>query len=124
MRANDDGNKAVLPRGFLQASLLLLLSESPSYGYDLYGQVAAMGLRPADAGVVYRALHDLEERGLVVSAREPGRRRPEKRTYRTTARGTEQLEHMAEEIRVVERCLGVYDSRVDQLVAPAHHTAA
>lgn len=112
---SDVSSKVILPRGYLPACLLLLLSESGSYGYDLFGQLYDLGLLPAGPGVVYRALHEMEDLGLVVSEREQGDRRPDRRTYEPTPAGLERLAGLANEIRAVEDLLSVYDSRVEEL---------
>jgi PadR family transcriptional regulator, regulatory protein PadR len=77
---------------FLEPTLLLLLSEQPSYGYELVDRVAEVipGERP-ELGGLYRVLRALEEDGLVRSewdAEEPG---PAKRRYELTPAGRELL---------------------------------
>ena len=126
---NGAGPKAALPRGYLQACLLLSLEEHPSYGYELFSQVGRLGLRPADAGVIYRALHDLERRGLIVSVVTPGETRPDKRTYSTTVEGLQCLKELTGDIREVEHALATFDERLSAVeqVQPARkqvHAAA
>lgn len=121
----DESSKVVLPRGYLHGCLLLLLSEARSHGYDLYRHVHHLGLSPAGPGVVYRALHELEQRGLVVCTREPGAGRPDRLTYEPTPSGLDRLRAMADEIRAVERFLSVFDDRADrQADSTRQHAAA
>jgi PadR family transcriptional regulator PadR len=99
----------VLPRNFLQASLLQLLGRKPGYGYDLRDQLVAMGVRPHDFGQLYRTLRAMEKDGLVLSCWESSEAGPSRRTYHLTDKGRAQLaawaEGMAAGRRIVERFL-------------------
>lgn len=56
-------------RGFIRPWLLLLLLQKPSHGYELKEQLYQDDEVPsADPGLLYRALRQLEEDGLVRSA--------------------------------------------------------
>ena len=52
-------------RIILRPSLLLLLAESESHGYELYDQLLSFGFDPdrLDSSIVYRDLREMEEMG-------------------------------------------------------------
>jgi len=56
-------------RLILRPSLLLLLAEKESHGYELYDQLSGFGFDPQrlDSSVVYRDLREMEELGLIDS---------------------------------------------------------
>ncbi len=79
---------------FIEPRLLFLIKKGPSYGYVLQeriGQLPFPGPVP-DSAAVYRALRDLEKRGLVRSQWESGEAGPAKRVYYITEAGEERLE--------------------------------
>lgn len=84
-----------LPKNFLRASVLLLLREHPSHGYDMLERLAALGFERDDPGRLYRALRSLEEEGLVRSSWERSTAGPSRRIYELTRRGMEELHGVA-----------------------------
>jgi DNA-binding PadR family transcriptional regulator len=101
---------------FLEPTLLLLLAERPSYGYELVERVGELvpGERQ-ELGGLYRVLRALEEDGLVRSewdADEPG---PAKRSYELTPAGRELLRAWAKALKhtqvVVESFLKRFERR-------------
>ena len=78
-----------VPRDHLRASILLVLGEVPTHGYDLPVLLAPLGLGGADRGFVYRTLRAMEAEGLVVSAWDPSPTGPARRTYTVTPAGRE-----------------------------------
>jgi PadR family transcriptional regulator len=63
--ARTQTNPVVAPGSYLRGCLLLLIAESPSYGYDLVERLCDLGLANVDSAAVYRALRALDEDGLV-----------------------------------------------------------
>ena len=90
---------AGLPRTYLRPSLLLLLAEAPSHGYELLEQLRALGVRMAEPGGLYRALRSMDEEGLVSSWWEPSQTGPARRLYVITDAGRESLTAFAAELR-------------------------
>jgi DNA-binding PadR family transcriptional regulator len=79
----------------LRNAILALLAQSPAHGYDLKGRLEGEfgSAWPAvNIGQVYSTLSRLERDGLVVSESIAQGSRPEKRVYRLTTPGTEELE--------------------------------
>ncbi len=115
----------VFPRGFLRPCLLLLLREQPSHGYDLLERLRAFGFAGDDPGGLYRALRALERDGLVASAWEPSDAGPDRRSYRLTRAGTEELHRRSKELARLRETLDVFLSRYGEFVtlAPARSTA-
>jgi poly-beta-hydroxybutyrate-responsive repressor len=76
----------------MEPVLLLLLHEGLSHGYALLEQLGEYGLSQIDPSAVYRALRDMEERGMVASTwDEQETQGPPRRVYRLTALGNEAL---------------------------------
>lgn len=86
---------------FIQPCLLVLLSEKPSYGYELIEGVNRFGFQDGspDPGAIYRNLRRLEEDGFVISEWETGDAGPAKRYYKLTSDGEDLLHAWASGIR-------------------------
>ncbi|WP_170294170.1 PadR family transcriptional regulator [Heliomicrobium undosum] len=85
---------------FVQPALLLLLSEKPSYGYELMERIGELVLLdgPTDPALIYRTLRRMEEEQLVCSKWQTGESGPAKRCYELTDRGVVTLHRWAREI--------------------------
>lgn len=105
-----------MPRNYLRPSLLLLLGEGTSHGYELLEQLSALGLDRADPGRVYRSLRAMDEDGLVQSSWTPSTTGPARRTYSLTEEGREWLHVLAGSLAEVSRSLGSYQRRYKRLV--------
>ncbi len=82
----------VRPEGFMEPCLLLLLTESTSYGYDLISRLQEFGFGDnQDPGMVYRQLRKLERREMIESQWDTSGAGPARRVYRMTADGHELL---------------------------------
>lgn len=108
---------ALLPRNFLRPALLLLLREQPAHGYDLLERLPTLGLPGDDPGGLYRTLRRLEQDGLVSSSWEPSSSGPDRRSYRLTRAGTEQLHRCAKELAALQETLGDFLARYGEFVA-------
>jgi len=73
--------------------LYLLGKGVAAHGYDLLGEVNAMGLTdtPVDAGAIYRVLRGLEAEGAVVSTWDTSGGGPARRNYELTELGRARL---------------------------------
>jgi len=77
-------------RLILRPSLLLLLAEKESHGYELYDQLSGFGFDPQrlDSSVVYRDLREMEELGLIDSCWDDDSKGPKRRVYRILEEGS------------------------------------
>ncbi len=77
-------------RLILRPSLLLLLAEEESHGYELFDQLAAFGfdLQRLDSSVLYRDLREMEELGLIDSYWDDDSKGPKRRVYRILDEGS------------------------------------
>lgn len=113
-----------LPRNFIRPCLLLLLREQPSHGYELLERLRAFGFE-RDPGGLYRALRALERDGCVRSAWEPSTEGPERRRYRLTRAGMEELHGKAQELAAANDVIDVFLSRYREFVSlPARPSPA
>ena len=106
---------AGLPRTYLRPSLLLLLAEAPSHGYELLEQLRALGVRMAEPGGMYRALRSMDEEGLVTSWWEPSHSGPARRLYVITEAGRLSLTAFAAELRDLSGLLDGLLSRLERI---------
>jgi poly-beta-hydroxybutyrate-responsive repressor len=88
-------------RMMLRPSLLLLLAESDSHGYNLSEQLVNLGFTRdcLDSSHIYRALRSMEEEGLIYSSWDDNSKGPKKRVYRIQEAGQEQLRNWIEELK-------------------------
>jgi len=80
----------------IQPTLLLLIYQKPSHGYELIQNFNA--LDPAgtvEPGTIYRNLRRMENDGLVLSTWETSESGPARRQYKITALGIESLREAA-----------------------------
>jgi len=96
-RGGDGAGGGRYRRAVLETSILALLAESTSHGYDLVEQIDALAadLVCIDPGSMYRLLRGLEEQGLVSSSWQTPEAGPSRRVYVITEQGLEALDMMA-----------------------------
>ena len=86
-------------KGFLRASILLLLSKEERYGYTLQQEIINLGLKDkVDIGSLYRNLRSLEELGYVSSTWRESSNGPEQRVYMITEKGKDRLIFFKEQL--------------------------
>jgi len=111
--------------GRLEPVLLLLLHHGPAHGYTLLGQLDPFGLSDVDPSMVYRALNEMEQQGLVVSTRDDhATQGPPRRIYNLTAAGDNQLQaHMltlTRERDAINAFLQASEQHMEQGSGPFH----
>ncbi|MBE3519564.1 MAG: helix-turn-helix transcriptional regulator [Firmicutes bacterium] len=100
----------------MEPCLLLLLSETPSHGYDLISKLVEFGFsRDQDPGMVYRTLRRLEEQGMIRSNWAVSGTGPARREYVVTDEGREYLRAWAETIRNNIETLSLFLERFRKL---------
>jgi DNA-binding PadR family transcriptional regulator len=79
--------------GNMETLILAVLSDGPSYGYQLVQDLNAKapGVLKTGEGTIYPVLHRLEERGLIQSAWRAGETGRQRRYYRITQKGKKSL---------------------------------
>ncbi len=83
----------------LRPSLLLMLAEHDSHGYELMEQLTTLGFdnECLDSSVIYRDLRDMEEMGFIRSFwDEEDSKGPKRRVYQIKEQGWERLEDWLE----------------------------
>ena len=78
---------------YIQPSILMILKEKTSYGYELIQNIGQFEFVQGNAppGMIYRHLREMEDLGLVVSEWKTDEGGPAKRIYRLTSEGDEVL---------------------------------
>lgn len=94
----------------LRPTLLFLMHQGSSHGYDLMEQLEGFGVIDIDPSLVYRALRDMEAEGLITSAwNEEDTQGPPRRMYTLTSSGDRILREHLEDLKNTR-------SRIDKLV--------
>ena len=96
---------SLVPRGFMEPCLLLLLRMRARHGYDLVHALAGFGMVSVDASIVYRLLRSMEASGLIVSQWEQGVSGPARRVYQVTPLGKDRLASWASQLREADQGL-------------------
>lgn len=109
----------LLPRQYGLASVLLLLSESPTHGYRLATQLRELGAGGTDLATHYRSLREMERAGLVRSRWERSEVGPARRTYYLTGAGTDRLEEFSASLQAASETLGTFLARYSRPSVPA-----
>jgi len=106
-------------RSVLETSILALLAEASTHGYDLVDQVSGMAsdLVCIDPGSMYRLLRGLEEQGLVSSSWQPAETGPSRRVYSITEQGLEALEIMGESLAMRAKSMQRLAEKASRAVA-------
>jgi poly-beta-hydroxybutyrate-responsive repressor len=88
---SEMGSKKV--ERYIQPSILMILKEKTSYGYELIQNIGQFEFVQGNAppGMIYRHLREMEDLGLVVSEWKTDEGGPAKRIYRLTSEGDEVL---------------------------------
>jgi PadR family transcriptional regulator PadR len=106
---------AAVPRDHFRASILLVLGEVPTHGYDLLVLLAPLGLGATDRGFVYRTLRAMESDGLVASAWDSSPAGPARRTYSVTPAGREWAVAASATLREADGHMAIWLSRYGAL---------
>jgi poly-beta-hydroxybutyrate-responsive repressor len=102
---------------FIEPCLLFLLSQRPSYGYELIDKLDKSGFQKSkpDPAMVYRTLRSLEKDKCVISKWDTKSAGPAKRNYELTQKGFSLLHTWVEGIamrkQVLEKFLRLYEDR-------------
>jgi PadR family transcriptional regulator, regulatory protein PadR len=118
---SGDGRQAC-PRQihrFLEPCLLLLVHCQEVHGYELAESLNPFGFEqnPVDISTIYRALRDLEDRGLVSARWDTSNAGPARRVYQTTEEGDRYLAWWIDDLRETDRVLhhfiDTYDTHME-----------
>lgn len=93
MRKLDPIDKHLM-RGAATTLILQVLSEAPSYGYQIVQDIKARSSHAFDfpEGTIYPLLYRLEEDGAIKGELKPGTGERMRRVYKLTAAGRKELE--------------------------------
>lgn len=123
-RTEQHEGSVAVPGTYLHGCLLLLLSESPTHGYELVERLAGLGLTNVDSATVYRALRRLRDEGMVDSRWEDSGAGPARRRYWVTPAGAASLDDCASSVMATSRSFGSFLARRRRLARQAVPVAA
>lgn len=109
---------AGLPRACLPSTLLLLIAEGESHGYDLLQSARRLGMYSAEPGGLYRTLRTMEHEALLESSWEPSTSGPARRIYRIGPGGQEALGEAMAELEGLRSLLDALLERYEVLKRP------
>lgn len=85
----------------LEPALMLLMHCSPAHGYSLLEDLQKFGLGNIDPSLLYRALHQMEQRGWINSDWDKEQSQgPPRRVYHLTAEGDAVLSTIIQDLQV------------------------
>lgn len=105
---------------FLESCLLVLLHSQAGYGYSLMEGLKEFGFNTEsmDISILYRALRNLEETGLVVSSWSKESLGPQRRIYTITPQGEAALSEWMEALRQRRQEIEVLEAAYDTIKRP------
>lgn len=98
MVAGTDRHTQLL-KGVLDMCLLSIISEEPSYGYEMVAKLSRRGLDLVSEGAIYPVLSRLQKHAFVEGYLVESSEGPARKYYRVTAQGREVLGAWREEWR-------------------------
>ena len=103
----------------LEPTLMLLLHCSPTHGYSLLEDIQKYGFGNIDPSVLYRALHQMEGRGWIISAwDEEQSQGPPRRMYHLTADGDAVLNTIIKDLQVqqehIQKLMDAYQKHMQE----------
>jgi PadR family transcriptional regulator PadR len=86
---------------FLQPCLLVMLHQEDTHGYNLLSGLERFGFKAGqyDPSLIYRALREMEEIGLVISEWDSDSLGPQRRVYQITPEGEKYLENWVADLK-------------------------
>jgi PadR family transcriptional regulator PadR len=99
-------------RMLLRPSLLLLLLENDSYGYEILDNLGDFGFNTEclDPSIIYRDLREMEQEGLISSFWDENSKGPRRRVYQIDQPGRELLQERIDRLKHhQERIQGLVD---------------
>lgn len=90
-RHGPDRNTQLL-KGVLDMCLLAVISEEPSYGYEMVRKLTERGLTLVSEGAIYPVLSRLQRNGLIEGYLVASPEGPARKYYRIEKKGTAALE--------------------------------
>lgn len=84
-------NITELLKGVLEGSVLKVISQKPTYGYDITQQLRKLGFEDVVEGTVYTILLRLEKNGFVNTEKRPSEVGPPRKFYSLTESGHAEL---------------------------------
>ncbi|MGH8916311.1 MAG: PadR family transcriptional regulator [Acidimicrobiia bacterium] len=92
LRSTEQDRATQLLHGVLDMCLLSLISEEPSYGYEMVSKLRERGLELASEGSIYPLLSRLQKQAMIESYLVQSNEGPARKYYRITSRGQHALE--------------------------------
>jgi PadR family transcriptional regulator PadR len=111
-------------RLLLRPSLLIMLAEDGSHGYELIDQLESLGFDPdcLDSSIIYRDLREMEELGWIESSwDEEDSKGPKRRVYQIKDQGWIQLDEWLESLIHIQGQIADLTERYQQLIAAKDH---
>ena len=96
------------PRNWLEAAILLTLRESNLYGYKLMEQLTRFGFEAMNPGTMYRALRQMEQKGVLESQWQTTGNGPARRVYSLTQAGEAYLDLWARGLEQYQQAMNVF----------------
>lgn len=97
-------------RLMLRPALLVLMQTGSAHGYEMLERLKVFGFNNIDPSLIYRALRNMEEEGLVVSTWDKKETQgPPRRVYSLTSEGSQALKIYIDDLKTSR-------DRIEQLI--------
>ena len=96
------------PKNWLEAAILLTLCESNLYGYKLMEQLTRFGFEAINPGTMYRALRQMEKKGVLESQWQVTGNGPARRVYSLTQAGEAYLDLWARGLKQYQQAMNMF----------------
>lgn len=106
-------------RLILRPSLLVMLAEKETHGYELFEQLSTLGFDPEclDSSILYRDLRDMEDMGLIESKwDEEESKGPKRRVYRIMDEGKIQLGVWIDSLKTIQDQISQLTARYNKTI--------
>lgn len=80
-----------LVKGILPSCILIIISQEPTYGYEISQSLAAYGFGVVSEGTIYPLLLRLEKNGLIAATYRKSELGPKRKYYELTDLGKQEL---------------------------------
>jgi PadR family transcriptional regulator, regulatory protein PadR len=89
--------KSQMLKGILEGCILAIISESPTYGYELFVKLSHRGMDTVSEGSIYPVLLRLQKDGLIQGEMKKSDSGPNRKYYTLTSAGESALEQFTVE---------------------------
>lgn len=97
--------RSQLLKGTLEGSILKVIKDSETYGYEIAEKLRSVGFSSISEGTIYPLLLRLEKNGLLVASYKDSPLGPKRKYYSLTEQGEQAMKEFFANWREIEKCI-------------------